>query len=154
MKKLLNGIACAIKASRVLKIILIVSIVAGTVKIMGVVGEYQEAARVAALTPEERQREEQVKLDKLAAERAQEAEKAAVERVKDAYYSALVDLKSSLKDPGSFEVIKGISMPLKDGGTRIYFKYRAKNSFGGYVIEETWYDYKTLKYRPFVRGSF
>jgi hypothetical protein len=47
-------------------------------------------------------------------------------------------LKSSLKDPGSLEIIsERIVRPGKNGGELGYEAvYRAKNSFGGYVIND------------------
>lgn len=46
-------------------------------------------------------------------------------------------LKKNLKDPGSFEAIEWSPVKKKpDGGYVVRCKYRAKNSFGGYVIEE------------------
>lgn len=45
-------------------------------------------------------------------------------------------LKSSLKDPKSYEGIEWSNV-VKDGDTyRVRHKYRAKNSFGAYVVEE------------------
>ena len=45
-------------------------------------------------------------------------------------------LKSSLKDPKSYEGIEWSGV-IKDGETyKVRHKYRAKNSFGGYVVEE------------------
>ena len=45
-------------------------------------------------------------------------------------------LKRNLKDPSSLNVIEwGNVVPGADGGFMVRVKYRAKNSFGGYVIE-------------------
>lgn len=45
-------------------------------------------------------------------------------------------LKRNLKDPSSLNVIEwGNVVPGTDGGFMVRVKYRAKNSFGGYVIE-------------------
>lgn len=45
-------------------------------------------------------------------------------------------LKRNLKDPSSLNVIEwGNVVPGADGGFVVRVKYRAKNSFGGYVIE-------------------
>lgn len=44
-------------------------------------------------------------------------------------------LKKNLKDPESYEGIEWSSVIEKDGNYQVRHKYRAKNSFGGYVIE-------------------
>ena len=44
-------------------------------------------------------------------------------------------LKKNLKDPDSYEGIEWSSVVEKDGNFQVRHKYRAKNSFGGYVIE-------------------
>ncbi len=45
-------------------------------------------------------------------------------------------LKKNLKDPNSYESIEwGSVVKQGDGSFRVRHKYRAKNSFGGYVIE-------------------
>jgi len=45
-------------------------------------------------------------------------------------------LTSNLKDPGSLEFIEWSSVQkTNDGGFMVRVKYRAKNSFGGYVVE-------------------
>ena len=46
-------------------------------------------------------------------------------------------LKRNLKDPSSLNVIEwGNVVPGADGGFVVRVKYRAKNSFGGYVVED------------------
>ena len=45
-------------------------------------------------------------------------------------------LQGVLKDPSSFEAIEWSKVVKKDGVFAVRCKYRAKNSFGGYVIEE------------------
>ena len=44
-------------------------------------------------------------------------------------------LKQNLKDPDSYESIEWSSVVEKDGNYQVRHKYRARNSFGGYVIE-------------------
>ncbi len=45
-------------------------------------------------------------------------------------------LKSNLKDPGSLEFVEWSAVQkTSDGGFMVRVKYRAKNSFGGYVVE-------------------
>lgn len=45
-------------------------------------------------------------------------------------------LKTNLKDPGSLEFIEWSKVSkTNDGGFTVRVKYRAKNSFGGYVVE-------------------
>ena len=45
-------------------------------------------------------------------------------------------LKSTLKDPDSYESISWGTVQKNNDGYSVYHKYRAKNSFGGYVVEE------------------
>lgn len=45
-------------------------------------------------------------------------------------------LKKNLKDPGSFEAIEWSPVAKTADGFVVRCKYRAKNSFGGYVIED------------------
>ena len=45
-------------------------------------------------------------------------------------------LKANLNDPGSLEFIEWSPVQkTDDGGFMVRAKYRAKNSFGGYVVE-------------------
>ena len=44
-------------------------------------------------------------------------------------------LKKTLKDPKSYESIEWSKVKEETDGYSVYHKYRAKNSFGGYVIE-------------------
>lgn len=44
-------------------------------------------------------------------------------------------LKENLKDPDSYQSIEWSSVVEKDGNYQVRHKYRAKNSFGGYVVE-------------------
>lgn len=45
-------------------------------------------------------------------------------------------LKTNLKDPKSYESIEWSEVVIRtDGGYKIRHKYRAKNSFGGYAVE-------------------
>ena len=44
-------------------------------------------------------------------------------------------LKRTLKDPNSYEGIEWSKVKEEPNGYSVYHKYRAKNSFGGYVIE-------------------
>lgn len=44
-------------------------------------------------------------------------------------------LKSNLKDPRSLEIIEWGVLEKTDIGFSIWVQYRAKNSFGGYVVE-------------------
>ena len=44
-------------------------------------------------------------------------------------------LKKNLKDPKSYEGIEWSKVKEEPNGYSVYHKYRAKNSFGGYVIE-------------------
>ena len=44
-------------------------------------------------------------------------------------------LKKNLKDPDSYESIEWGSVVEKDGNYQVRHKYRAKNSFGGFVVE-------------------
>lgn len=44
-------------------------------------------------------------------------------------------LKKNLKDPDSYQSIEWSSVAEKDGNYQVRHKYRAKNSFGGYVVE-------------------
>lgn len=50
-------------------------------------------------------------------------------------------LRAKLKDPGSLEIIEErVERPSRSGRPLGYWcKYRAKNGFGGYTVEE-WYD--------------
>lgn len=49
-------------------------------------------------------------------------------------------LKTALKDPESLQTIEwGRVIKRKEGGYAVRFKYRAKNSFGGYVISDQWF---------------
>lgn len=46
------------------------------------------------------------------------------------------ELKQSLRDPDSFELINSYASPVKaDGLQRIRFEYRARNGFGGMNVE-------------------
>ena len=45
-------------------------------------------------------------------------------------------LKTSLKDPDSYESISWGKLQKNSNGYSVYHKYRAKNSFGGFVVEE------------------
>ncbi len=54
----------------------------------------------------------------------------------DASVSQVIDyLKKNLKDPKSYEGIEWSKVKEETDGYSVYHKYRAKNSFGGYVIE-------------------
>jgi len=54
----------------------------------------------------------------------------------DASVSQVKDyLKKNLKDPKSYEGIEWSKVKEETDGYSVYHKYRAKNSFGGYVIE-------------------
>lgn len=55
----------------------------------------------------------------------------------DASVPAVTDyLKSNLKDPDSFQAIEWSPVKkIESGGYMVRCKYRAKNSFGGYVVE-------------------
>jgi len=54
----------------------------------------------------------------------------------DASVSQVVDyLKKNLKEPKSYEGIEWSKVKEETDGYSVYHKYRAKNSFGGYVIE-------------------
>ena len=44
-------------------------------------------------------------------------------------------IKKNLKDPKSFEHIETRITPVENGSHIVFTKYRAKNSFGGYVVE-------------------
>jgi hypothetical protein len=44
-------------------------------------------------------------------------------------------IKKNLKDPKSFEHIETRITPVENGNHVVFTKYRAKNSFGGYVVE-------------------
>jgi uncharacterized protein YyaL (SSP411 family) len=44
-------------------------------------------------------------------------------------------LKENLKDPRSYESISWSKVMQKDGNYFVRHKYRSKNSFGGYVVE-------------------
>ena len=46
-------------------------------------------------------------------------------------YSARDKLRNNLREPNSLEIIEERKV-----GDKTYFKYRAKNGFGGYSIEE------------------
>lgn len=67
--------------------------------------------------------------------------------LKKAYRISYRFLKDGLKDPDSFDeieekryfVIK--QKKRKTPHIQIYIKYRAKNSFGGYVVEEKYFDF-------------
>ena len=49
-------------------------------------------------------------------------------------------LKNNLKDPDSYESIEWSNVVKQDDGSFIVrHKYRAKNSFGGYVVEEKYF---------------
>lgn len=56
-------------------------------------------------------------------------------------------LKSQLKDPDSFEEIENKryfvikQKKKKTPHIQVYIKYRAKNSFGGYMVEESYFDF-------------
>lgn len=45
-------------------------------------------------------------------------------------------LKKNLKDPDSYQSIEWSSIIEKNGNYQVRHKYRAKNSFGGYVVED------------------
>lgn len=45
-------------------------------------------------------------------------------------------LKNNLKDPDSFQAIEWSPVTKTSNGFMVRCKYRAKNSFGGYVVEE------------------
>lgn len=49
-------------------------------------------------------------------------------------------LRNNLKDPGSLEFIEWGTVIETTSGYSVRVKYRAKNSFGGYVIEEKIFD--------------
>ena len=51
-------------------------------------------------------------------------------------YQAKKYIKSSLKDPSSYESIEWSPVQKTTDGYMVRHKFRAKNSFGGYVIEE------------------
>ena len=51
------------------------------------------------------------------------------------FYQVKNYLKRNLKDPSSFDAIEWSPVAKRsDGGYQVRCKYRAKNSFGGYVI--------------------
>ena len=50
-------------------------------------------------------------------------------------YPVELYLKKNLKDPDSYEAIEWSKVQNTDDGYMVRHKYRAKNSFGGYVIE-------------------
>lgn len=59
-----------------------------------------------------------------------------------ARYSAEAVLKENLRDPSSLEIININSVPQNlpgKNGFVVYIKYRAKNGFGGYTIEEKYF---------------
>jgi len=57
-------------------------------------------------------------------------------------YHVKENLKKSLKDPNSYESIEWSNVrKLNDGTFSVRHKYRAKNSFGGYVIENHVFNY-------------
>ena len=61
-------------------------------------------------------------------------------------------LKNNLKDPGSYEGIEWSPVVKNGDGTfKVRHKYRAKNSFGGYVVEEQIF---TLDSEGNVIGSY
>jgi hypothetical protein len=45
-------------------------------------------------------------------------------------------LKNNLKDPDSYQSIEWGPVSKKDGGYMVRHKYRAKNSFGGYDVQD------------------
>jgi hypothetical protein len=52
-------------------------------------------------------------------------------------------LQKTLKDPDSYQAIEWSAVqPGVDGTLRVRHKYRAKNSFGGYVIENQFFTFK------------
>lgn len=69
-------------------------------------------------------------------------------KLSDAYYHSLVLLKKSLKDPDSFEEIEHKEYYVKQEKgkndnvyAQVIIAYRAKNSFGGYVVSRQLFDY-------------
>lgn len=60
-------------------------------------------------------------------------------------------IKTLLKDPDSYRAINKKVTKMSNGDYQIYIKYRAKNSFGGYVVEEKMFiidkegDFKSVK---------
>lgn len=50
-------------------------------------------------------------------------------------YPVKLYLKKNLKDPDSYEAIEWSKVQKTNEGYMVRHKYRAKNSFGGYVIE-------------------
>jgi len=54
----------------------------------------------------------------------------------DAVYAATAAIKERLIDPESYDVIRENAAKTKDGNYYVKIKYRAKNSFGGYVVNE------------------
>lgn len=83
-----------------------------------------EAQRRAALSPEQRNAEDQ----------AAQAAKAAAELRFQRAHLAAITVKRSLKDPDS---LKWEHIYTNDDASVVCLRYRAKNSFGGYVIEDT-----------------
>lgn len=50
-------------------------------------------------------------------------------------YQVKAYLKKNLKDPDSFEAIEWSPVAKTENGYMVRCKYRAKNSYGGYIIE-------------------
>lgn len=48
----------------------------------------------------------------------------------------IADFKPTLRDPASFEHIETKITPVNNGQHTLFMKYRAKNAFGGYVIND------------------
>ncbi|MBF0185488.1 MAG: zinc ribbon domain-containing protein [Magnetococcales bacterium] len=95
----------------------------------------KEQARIAALTPEQRDAEEKKKKAELAAKETEK--KKQEEREKDfnrrlAFARVITDkYKESLKNPSSFQIVSAFLV--KDG--TICCRYRATNSFNAIVLE-------------------
>lgn len=84
--------------------------------------------RIAKKDRERRDRREKAIMSAGGAEVTNSSYDASVSQVKDY-------LKKNLKDPKSYEGIEWSKVKEEPNGYSVYHKYRAKNSFGGYVIE-------------------
>jgi hypothetical protein len=98
----------------------------------------------------EKKMEEEIKQQKLEAFR-----KAQRDSLFSCYVRAEKTLKQALKDPDSYEEIEAKYFFVNEVTPQLYIqvklKYRAKNSFGGFVVETKCFDFdKTL----FITNSF
>ena len=84
--------------------------------------------RIAKKDKERRERRDQAIIAAGGIEIANSSFDASVSQVKEY-------LKKNLKDPKSYESIEWSKVKEESYGYSVYHKYRAKNSFGGYVIE-------------------